>query len=141
MAKLNELYIFFPPRRSEYMLCCLCINFVFSYVLTSDNEIYAVEIQKALSSSSAMTLISTVDARGFSGSSLGLASSLCRMKYVRVAGVVGRNRMITENPEEEASLDNSNIYHDNNFLLQFDLFLIFFRLVIFCQVKKDFQGT
>lgn len=72
VAKLNELYIFFHPRRSEYTLCCLCIYFV----LTSNNEIYAVGIQKALSSSRATTLISTVDARGFSVSSLCLASSL-----------------------------------------------------------------
>lgn len=137
VAKLNELYIFFHPRCSEYTLCCLCIYFV----LTSNNEIYAVGIQKALSSSRATTLISTVDAGGFLALVYVWLLPHTRMKYVGAAGVVGRNKMITEDPEGEASVDNSNSHHDNNFLLSFDIFLIFFRLVIFCQVKKNFHGT
>lgn len=63
------------------------------------------------------------------------------MKYVRAAGAVGRTRMVTENPEEEASIGSSNSHHDNNFSLLFDLFLNYFILMIFCQVKKDFHGT
>lgn len=139
VAKLNELYIFFSPRCSEYTLCCLCIYFVFAYVLTSDNEIYVVGIQKALSSSRATTLISMVDAWGFLALVCVWLLPCSRMKYVWAAGVVGRNKMITEDPEGEASIDNSNSHHDNNFLLLFDLFLIFLDWWYFVRWRKTFM--
>lgn len=66
MAELNELYVFLPPRSSEYMLGCLCINFVFSsYVLTRDHEVHAVGISEGVVPSGTITLISVVDAGGF----------------------------------------------------------------------------
>lgn len=121
------------------MLCCLCIYFVFTYVLTSNNEVYTVGIQKALSSSRATTLISMVDARGFLALVCVWLLPCSRMKYVGAAEVVGRNKMITEDPEGEASIDNSNSHHDNNFLLSFDIFLIFLDWWYFVRWRKTFM--
>lgn len=64
------------------------------------------------------------------------------MKDVRAAGVVGGNRMIKGNPEEEMSVDISTSTRLIGFLFVSGFVLFcFLRLVMFCEVKKDIHGT